>query len=82
MVLSGIEDAITGAKSLGEALSGVLKSIGGTLLDLQSPALLAVLTLVVVVVAPKSDWVLTFSPKVVMPQVLLTLSSGKLDRSI
>ena len=31
-LVRGIEDAITGAKSLREALSGVLKSIGGTLL--------------------------------------------------
>ena len=31
-LIRGIEDAITGAKSLSEALSGVFKSIGGTLL--------------------------------------------------
>lgn len=31
-LVRGIEDAITGAKSLGESLSGILKSIGGTLL--------------------------------------------------
>ena len=31
-LVRGIEDAITGAKSLQEALAGVLKSIGGTLL--------------------------------------------------
>ena len=53
-LVRGIEDAITGAKSLREALSGVLKSIGGTLL--RSAITSAVgLTLVVVVVSPQKS---------------------------
>ena len=48
-LVTGIEDAITGAKSLSESLSGILKSVGSMLLRQELAVLLAVLVAVAVV---------------------------------